>query len=281
MPAASIWHCLACGSDWPEPVPHCPRPGCWSLRIVQQAPSRWGIARGQPGYKPTAPQYRSMSAGDLLRGKRGAPRFGWGYEALQLPAACSVTVLGKPGTMKSSFATMVAFSLASQGVRVLYGSIEEGLSSDTLRERVRRCLRWLGVSDDRAPEGVTLVEAATVEAMDRAIRDWGPSRDGLVVLDSATHLRAPVWWLDGLCHARHGLLAVLHQTTQGMPRGGLEPLYAADVVLRTRQGSDGPVAEVEKSRYGQAAIDIPLLQPRRFETPDAAGTVIPLRREAP
>jgi hypothetical protein len=156
-----------------------------------------------------------------------------------------VLVFGPPGGGKSTFSTTVALSLAATRRPVLYVSAEEG-HADTAVERFRRCAGALGL--DKLPHGLLLSDARTPEEVTSDVEMWQPERgDALLVLDSATELRAAPAWLDSLLvRPRLGLLVVQHVTTSGLPRGGLEPAFAVDVTLRCAD----LMAVLTKNRWG-------------------------------
>lgn len=245
----ATWSCLTpgCGAVWPEPTTYCVHCG-GSLLVPRPVEVR--------GQRPAwAPRQRRgpVSARELARRARPAHRVSWGYDALQLPIDTAVTIEGLPGQGKSTCATIIALTLAAQGVAVLYLASEEQRSTgpqslyvqDTLTERLARCLAALSMRE--VPVGLRITDAQTPHEADEDLRGFR----GVAIIDSLTDLRAQPGWIETLI-AREGLglLLVQHLTTGRQPRGGLEPAYAADVRIAM---TDSMEASTVKNRWAPLA----------------------------
>lgn len=249
----------------------CPRPGCGTefdanigvcsvcafAPLVPAPVARMGRPYGPGGVLPR--ERRRPATTDLatLEARYVRPRLvPYGYDALRLPLTTSVAVEGPPGAGKSTFSTVAAIALAHGGHPVLYLSVEEGCGP-TAVDRCRRARELLGVP---APRQFLVADVATPDEALAEIEAFRTARgEGLVVVDSLTELHAADGFVaDLIADDRLGCLLVLHLTTGGVPRGGLEPVYAADVWIHV----DRLRAEIRKSRWG-AGSTFPVLEPLR------------------
>jgi hypothetical protein len=69
----------------------------------------------------------------------------------------------------------------------------------------------------------------------------------LVVVDSYTQLRPSHAWMQDLLNSGHSVILVLHVTTSGQARGGLEPAFAATTCVRVDEKGR---ALIVKNRWG-------------------------------
>ncbi len=127
-----LLRCPTCRSEWSGPLTWCP--GCLGETLLLVPESRDGKRYGEPGAqphrrraKPTAP------LAEDLRTHQAPSLVCWGYPGLMLPLLVALLISGKPGSGKSTAATVMALHLALLGYRVLWISPEEGRGDTTLR----------------------------------------------------------------------------------------------------------------------------------------------------
>ena len=166
-----------------------------------------------------------------------------------------------------------SLDLADQGHPVLYLSVEEG-TGPTAIERFRQVRTLMGIAP---PRNLLVADVVTAEEALIEVNRFREAHDtGFVVVDSLTDLRAaPGFATDLIADDRFGCILVLHLTTAGVPRGGLEPVYAADVWLHVRDLE----AHIRKSRWGAGSsfrIDGP-----HSAGVDEPGNVLPYPKETP
>lgn len=268
----SVTVCVLCAagpfSEWFSACPRCGEPSLrWTAARVN------GRAYGEAGHAHVARPRRGVVLMSTLEAEGSrVHRVPWGFSALRLPVSSSLMVFGPPGGGKSTLATTAALALSHAGTPVLYLSAEEG-HADTAVERFSRCSRALGLR--RTPSSLAISDARSPDEASTDVERWlADRRDALLVVDSASELRASPTWLEGLlARPRLGLLVVQHVTTGGLPRGGLEPAFAVDVTVRCA----GLVAQVTKNRWGaceEFSVSAPLVSD---EGKDVTGKVLPFR----
>jgi len=267
-----MWYCVRCHLDYDLNVWVCSHCGFYPL--TRRPSSRLGASWGEPGLRPT--KRRRPKTADLatLEARHVVPRLvRFGFEDLRLPLPTAIAVEGPPGQGKSTLATCIALDLAAQRNRVLYLSSEEGVGPSALH-RFKRTRLNMGLEP---PPGLLIADVATpMEAQEELDQFRATNAEGLIVVDSLTDLDPSAGMLQGLVgDDRFGVVLVMHLTTGGVPRGGLEPLYAVDVWLTVRELT----ATIKKSRWGVGG-EFGVLAPARWDQTET-GAVVELPREKP
>ena len=263
-----LLRCPTCRTEWPAPQAHCG--ACLGEVLLPVPASRDGVPYGQPGARPhRARRQPTIPLQTLLRTHRTPSLTCWGYPGLRLPLQVAMLLSGKPGSGKSTAATVMALSLALRGVRVLWISPEEG-RGDTTARRFGMAHRWL--SSPTLPLGSPLISdsrgLAEVDAELRAFEDAGGQ---VIFIDSITTLGASDQWWEDLTNSPMGVVGIAHQNSRGSPFGGHRIAHDPDIHLSV---TDFTLA-VEKSRWFEedAPRSWSVDAPERDE--DAAPTLIP------
>jgi len=269
---STLFRCTACGCEWTSPGP-CR--ACWAPVTLPVPASRDGLPYGTPGARPHRPRRRpTRGLEDVLRSARLPALVRFGYASLWLPLMVAVLVSGPPGGGKTTLCSIIALSLALQGIRVLWASAEEGAGPTTV-ERFRRLLHWLG---DPPPPGHHLLvsDARNLRDVHQEISAFEKDGGRVVFVDSLTAIAAPPAWFDDLLAGPLGVVAIAHLNSRGSPVGGSRVAYDADVHLSV----DRFKAEILKSRWFREDA------PRSWAVDDiapicerSATNVIPLRGE--
>jgi len=159
------------------------------------------------------------------------------------------------------------------GIATLLICTEEG-AAPSVALRLRRAGELLGASVSPL---VTVSDASTEAEAERDIAAWASKlgrRQGIVAVDSLTHLRCSDAFWQRLVASPWGTIFVIHLVTSGAPRGGYEVEYAVDLVLVVQEGG---LALPIKSRWGPsgegAAFDVH--RPNRLDHPATTDQVVP------
>ena len=147
------------------------------------------------------------------------------------------TVYGPPGSGKSTLLLQLGDALARDGARVLYASVEEGLSG-TLREKLQRL--------EIRREGLVICGRVLVGDVLAYQRSHGLE---WFLLDSYSASGWNVPDLTALESAGVSIAYTLHVTKDGMPGGAMALTHGADVVVSVEAGK----WERTKHRFGESA----------------------------
>jgi len=219
--------CLEHGRFFPRPVEIAGQPSSRFLRRERKGPTPSSELRG--------PLYAPLPTGEFERWL-GA-----------IPPDVMIDLHGPPGSGKSTWATRLGLEIARGGHVVVYVALEEAFGP-ALQARIHRLGRHprLIVTDART--------AHEVEA-DLALLAEGGRPPSFVIIDSVGLLDASVemyrrWKLRGL-----GQLLLRHETTQRLPKAGLELSHEADVVARAAHLR----ITITKNRFGETPAEFPAL----------------------
>lgn len=239
-----LLRCPTCHLEWLAPASFCA--ACWGEVLLPVPQSKDGTPYGQDGARPHTRRGKpTQPLAEALRTHQAPALVLWAYFGLLLPLIVAMVISGKPGSGKSTAATVMALRLALLGYRVLWISPEEGRSDTTLR-RFALAHRWLG--SPPLPAGSPLIsDGRSLHEVDAEIRAFEVSGGQVVFIDSLTTLGASDQWWEDLTNGPLGVVGIAHQNSRGTPFGGHRVAHDPDVHLSVADFT----LRVEKSRWFQ------------------------------
>ena len=227
------WICAGCRAEYDERPPTCGL--CLSHHGLLPLPARLG---GRD--VATAPRLRRgvVRAQDLRPSNRLAD-FGepWA-SSWRIEEPHAVLLVGAPGSGKSTLAAQLAVSAARRRP-VLFVAAEEGHGGTVVQRFARAGL------DELSGHRLSVSDARTVAEMEE---DLAASDARLVVVDSATEMRATAEWISATLAGRSWLV-VAHANSRGSAYYGRDLEHAADMVVDVADG----LATPRKNRWGGMA----------------------------